>query len=105
MSEQDPPVTDRRPGVAGELRPPVFPGDENKWRGAGMERVHVVFSNDGSVKKISGCPEGIGGQDWFNFLSRKTCDRYESLSGGRGVFRFEKEEIEALAGEVAGNRK
>ena len=63
------------------------------------------FSNDGCVKRISGCPEGIGGQDWFNFLSRKTCDRYESLSGGRGVFRFEKEEIETLAGEVAGNRK
>ena len=96
MSEPDPPFTDRRPGVA---------GDENKWRVAGVEMIHVVFSNDGSVKKISGCPEGVRGQDWFNFLSGKTWDRYESLSGGRGVFRLEKDEIKGLAGEVAGNGK
>jgi hypothetical protein len=70
-----------------------------------MEMIHVAFSNDGSVIKISGCPEGVGAQDWFNFLSRKTWDRYESLSGGRGVFRVEKEEIETLAGEVAGKGK
>ena len=70
-----------------------------------MEIVHVVFSNDGRVKKISGCPEGVAVQNWFDFLSRTTHDRYESLAGGRGIFRLHKEEMETLAGEVAGKRK
>jgi hypothetical protein len=70
-----------------------------------MEIVYVVFSNDGRVKKISGCPEGVAAQDWFNFLSRTTHDRYESLAGGRGIFRLEKEKIETLAREVAGGGK
>ena len=96
MSGQDPPFTDRGPGVA---------GDENEGRISGMEMIHVVFSNDGSVKKISGCPDGVGGQDWFNFLSRKTRDRYESLSGGRGVFRLEPGDVEYLAREASGIRK
>lgn len=61
-----------------------------------MERVHVVFRNNGSVKGITHSPEGLNPQDWFNFLSRTTRDCYESLSGGRGVFRFESGVIEDL---------
>lgn len=96
MSGQDPPFTDRGPGWR-EMN--------NEGRISGMEMIHVVFSNDGSVKKISGCPDGVGGQDWFNFLSRKTRDRYESLSGGRGVFRLEPGDVEYLAREASGIRK
>jgi len=70
-----------------------------------MEIVHVVFSNDGRVKKISGCPEWVPPQDWFNFLSRTTLDRYESLSGGRGVFRLEPGDVDNLAREASGIRK
>ncbi len=69
-----------------------------------MERIHVVFENDGSVKMISGCPEGVAYQDWFNFLSRSTRDCYEPLSGGRGVFRFSPGETERLRGELIGSR-
>jgi len=96
MSEPERPFTERRSGVMGEMPPPAFPGDEEKWRIVTMERVHVVFQNNGTVQKITHCPEGMGFQEWFNFLSRSTRDRYEPLSGGRGVFRFEPGEIEEL---------
>jgi hypothetical protein len=80
----------------GKTIPPEFPGDEEKWRVVTMEIVHVIFFNNGSVQKITHCPEGMTPQAWFNFLSRSTVDRYEPLSGGRGVFRFEPGEIESL---------
>jgi hypothetical protein len=104
MSGPAPRSTDRKAFVPGDLRPPIFPGDEDKWRKCDMEMIHVVFANDGSVRKISGCPEGLTPQGWFNFLSRNTRDRYESLSGGRGVFRFEPEELLRVSGEAAGSR-
>jgi hypothetical protein len=80
----------------GELRPPEFPGDEKEWRIVGMELIHVVFLNNGSVQKITHCPDGMDNQKWFNFLSRTTRDCYEPLSGGRGVFRFEPGAVEDL---------
>jgi hypothetical protein len=94
MSVLGQPFIDRR--VMGETIPPEFPGDEEKWRVVKMEMIHVVFFNNGSVQKITHCPEGMAFQSWFNFLSRSTVDRYEPLSGGRGVFRFEPGEIETL---------
>ena len=69
-----------------------------------MEMIHVVFANDGSVRKISGCPEGLTPQGWFNFLSRNTRDRYESLSGGRGVFLLEPGELLRVSVAAAGSR-
>ena len=104
MSEPAPRSTDGRDFVSGALRPPVFPGDEDKWRKSEMDMIHVVFANNGSVTKISGCPEGMAPQAWFNYLSRNTCDRYEALSGGRGVFRFELGELSRYSGEAAGSR-
>jgi len=94
MSAPERPFTDSQ--VMGKTIPPEFPGDEEKWRVVTMELVHVIFLNNGSVQKITHCPEGMSSQSWFNFLSRSTVDRYEPLSGGRGVFRFEPGEIEAL---------
>lgn len=94
MSVPERPFTDNQ--VMGKTIPPEFPGDEEKWRVVTMEIVHVIFFNNGSVQKITHCPEGMTPQDWFNFLSRSTVDRYEPLSGGRGVFRFEPGEIESL---------
>lgn len=68
-----------------------------------MDLVHVVFANDGTVRKISECPPGLSLQSWFNFLSRDTRERYESLSGGRGVFRLGPGELLSLQQKAEDN--
>ncbi len=70
-----------------------------------MDLVHVVFAVDGTVRKISACPPETSDQDWFNILSRDTRERYEALSGGRGVFRLETGELASLQqkAEAAGS--
>lgn len=69
-----------------------------------MTMIHVVFSNDGSVRKISECPRGVSPQEWFNVLSRKTTNSYEPLSGGRGVFRLSPEDVVALGNAALSGR-
>ncbi len=70
-----------------------------------MDLVHVVFAVDGTVRKISACPPETSDQNWFNILSRDTRERYEALSGGRGVFRLETGELASLQqkAEAAGS--
>ena len=70
-----------------------------------MDLVHVVFAVDGTARKISACPPEMSAQDWFNILSRDTRERYEALSGGRGVFRLETGELASLQqkAEAAGS--
>ncbi|AIA30829.1 hypothetical protein [Leptospirillum ferriphilum] len=67
-----------------------------------MDLVHVVFASDGTVRKISACPSETDAQSWFNRLSRETRDRYESLSGGRGVFRLFPGELLSLQQKSGG---
>lgn len=59
--------------------------------------IHVRFSPDGSVVEIGERPAGLSPQDWFNRLSRNAGNFYQSLSGGRGVFRIVRGQVEALA--------
>ena len=40
--------------------------------------------------------KGLSPQDWFNFLSDKAGDVYQTLAGGRGVFRLTRAELDAL---------
>ena len=58
--------------------------------------LHVRFAPDGAVVEISERPEGLTPQTWFNFLSDKAGDVYQTLAGGRGVFRLTREELTAL---------
>jgi hypothetical protein len=60
--------------------------------------IHVRFSPDGTVVEIGERPPALTPQEWFNRLSLETTDRYQSLSGGRGLFRLTPAEIETLKG-------
>lgn len=58
--------------------------------------IHVRFAPNGTVTEISERPASASAQEWFNHLSRSTSNCYESLSGGRGLFRVEKGQLDAL---------
>ncbi len=58
--------------------------------------IHVRFAPDGSVTEIGERPENLSAQAWFNRLSLSAGNAYQSLSGGRGVFRIKRPEVETL---------
>lgn len=58
--------------------------------------IHVRFAPDGAVMEIGERPSGVPAQDWFNRLSDGAGDAYQSLSGGRGVFRLARSRVDAL---------
>lgn len=63
--------------------------------------IHVRFAPNGTVTEISERPDVMSDQDWFNYLSRNTANCYESLSGGRGLFRVPTEELITLKTEFS----
>jgi hypothetical protein len=58
--------------------------------------IHVRFSPNGTVVEISERPPALSPQDWFNCLSDQAGNAYQALSGGRGVFRLSRTEVDAL---------
>jgi hypothetical protein len=58
--------------------------------------IHLRFQPDGSVIEIGERPSGVTAQNWFNYLSRHTHNCYQALSGGRGLFRLPRLEVDAL---------
>jgi hypothetical protein len=58
--------------------------------------IHVRFAPDGSVTGIGECPASLSPQAWFNRLSLSAGNAYQALSGGRGVFRIARTEVETL---------
>ncbi|HTO59801.1 MAG TPA: hypothetical protein VMM15_00960 [Bradyrhizobium sp.] len=58
--------------------------------------IHARFAPNGTVVEISERPTGLTPQEWFNFLSDKAGDVYQTLAGGRGVFRLTRGEVDAL---------
>ncbi|MBY0579640.1 MAG: hypothetical protein K2P57_11405 [Burkholderiales bacterium] len=62
----------------------------------GNVMIHVRFATDGSVNEIGERPSGASAQTWFNHLSRNTLNCYEALSGGRGIFRIARDQVDAL---------
>ncbi|TFE68824.1 hypothetical protein A7Q09_00910 [Methylacidiphilum sp. Yel] len=61
--------------------------------------VHVRFGPDGGVREISERPFNVSAQDWFYFLWGKAGDKFQALSGGRGIFRLSREYLEKLKKE------
>lgn len=57
--------------------------------------IHVRFSPDGSVTEIGERPASTSAQAWFNFLSQKAGTSYQPLSGGRGIFRVTRDQVDA----------
>ena len=63
--------------------------------------IHVRFAPNATVVEISERPPALSPQDWFNCLSDKAGTAYQPLSGGRGVFRLTRGEVDALKAESA----
>ena len=58
--------------------------------------IHVRFTPDGAVTEIGERPSGLSPQLWFNRLSDKLGTGYQALSGGRGVFRLARSDLESI---------
>ncbi len=58
--------------------------------------IHVRFAPDGSVTTIGEQPESLSAQEWFNQLSLTMGPAFQALSGGRGVFRIARTDVDAL---------
>ena len=65
--------------------------------------IHVRFAPNAAVVEIGERPAGLSPQDWFFRLSDKAGNAYQPLSGGRGVFRLTREELDALKAEGVPN--
>ena len=63
--------------------------------------IHVRFAPDGSVVTIGECPGALSTQAWFNLLASSTTDSYETLSGGRALFRLPKQQVDQLKSSAA----
>ncbi len=63
--------------------------------------IHVRFAPDGTVTEIGARPEGVIAQAWFDHLSRTAGSGYQALSGGRGVFRVEQEQLAGIKDGLA----
>ena len=63
--------------------------------------IHVRFSPNGTVVEISERPSAMSPQEWFNCLSDKAGTQYQPFSGGRGVFRLSRDEVDALKSGLA----
>lgn len=58
--------------------------------------IHARSAPNGTVVEISERPAGLTPQQWFNFLSENAGDVYQTLAGGRGVFRLTRERVDRL---------
>lgn len=61
--------------------------------------IHLRFAPNGTVVEISERPTSLSPQEWFNLLSDKHGDAYQPFSGGRGVFRLTRAEVDQLKAE------
>ncbi len=59
--------------------------------------IHIRFAPNGTVVEIGERPAGKNPQEWFDRLSERVGGTsYQALSGGRGVFRLTREQVDAL---------
>lgn len=66
--------------------------------------IHVRFAPDGTVREIGERPQGVPAQDWFGYLCRHTQNCYQPLSGGRGLFRLSRTEVDRLKAACGGEQ-
>ncbi len=58
--------------------------------------IHARFAPNATVVEISERPAGLTPQEWFNFLSDNAGSVYQTLAGGRGVFRLTRGQVDEL---------
>jgi len=58
--------------------------------------IHVRFAPNAAVVEIGERPPALSPQDWFDRLCDQAGSAYQPLSGGRGVFRLTRSEVETL---------
>lgn len=58
--------------------------------------IHVRFAPNGTVTEIGERPLAASAQEWFNHLSNTTLNTYQSLSGGRGLFRLPLDQMSVV---------
>jgi hypothetical protein len=58
--------------------------------------IHVRFHPDARVWQIAECPPSLNNDEWFEVLSSRVGDKYETRAGGRGFFRISRMELDAL---------
>jgi hypothetical protein len=63
--------------------------------------IHARFAPNGTVVEIGERPTGLTPQEWFEFLSERAGDAYQVFSGGRGVFRLPREQVDSLKAATA----
>lgn len=63
--------------------------------------IHVRFAPNAAVVEIGERPASLSPQDWFFRLCDKAGNAYQALSGGRGVFRLTRSQVDALKAESA----
>lgn len=61
--------------------------------------IHVRFAPNGTVVEISERPTALSPQEWYNVLCEKAGMVYQPLSGGRGVFRLSRPEVDGFKAE------
>lgn len=67
--------------------------------------IHLRFQPNGTVMEIGERPSGVDAQTWFNYLSQHTQNCYQALSGGRGLFRLPRLEVDALKSACVGENR
>ncbi|MFO1107726.1 MAG: hypothetical protein U1E61_00935 [Bradyrhizobium sp.] len=63
--------------------------------------LHARFAPNGTIVEIGERPADLPPQEWFDFLSGKAANAYQTLAGGRGVFRLTRSELETLKQQAA----
>jgi hypothetical protein len=64
--------------------------------------IHVRFSPDGAVTEIGERPEAATPGKWFNYLTERVGESYQPLSGGRGLFRVARQDVDSFKTSLAG---
>jgi hypothetical protein len=63
--------------------------------------IHLRFAPNGTIVEIGERPTGLSPQQWFDALSDRYGNAYQVFSGGRGVFRLTRAEVDGFKAEVA----
>jgi hypothetical protein len=88
----------RKRAADGRLRSgkPALRGEHVDRKSGSNILIHVRFRPDGEIWQITQCPETLTPGEWFKKLCARVGDKFQTRSGGRGLFRLSAEQLDAL---------